>query len=94
MHIQVIGSGCPTCKKLHEITQKAVDELKLEAEVEYSTDISKILEMGILSSPVMAVNGKAVMIDFTPNIEKIKHAITQGMSYKAPNSGCSCGGKC
>jgi thiol-disulfide isomerase/thioredoxin len=37
--IQVFGSGCPTCKKLFELTQKAVTELDLKTEVEYITDI-------------------------------------------------------
>jgi small redox-active disulfide protein 2 len=71
MNIQVIGSGCPTCKKLFEITKQAVKELNLSEDVEYSTDISKIIEMGLMSSPVLAVNGKAVMVGFSPDIEKI-----------------------
>lgn len=75
MKIQVLGSGCPTCKKLYEITQKAVDELGMKKKVEYVTDISKIVEMGIMQSPVLAVDGKPVMVGFTPDIEKIKSLI-------------------
>ncbi len=93
MNIQVLGSGCPTCKKLYEITQKAVGELKLEATVEYITDISKIIEMGIMQSPVLAVNGNPVMVGFTPEIEKIKDLITKGVSIVKNNSGC-CFGNC
>jgi len=37
MRIQVLGSGCPTCKKLFEITQKAAAELGLKDQVEYVT---------------------------------------------------------
>jgi small redox-active disulfide protein 2 len=94
MNVQVLGSGCPTCKKLYEITQQAVKELNLETEVEYSTDVSKIIEMGIMSSPVLAVNGRPVMTGFTPDVEKIKKAITTGAAYEAPKSTCSCGGNC
>ena len=61
MKIQVLGSGCPTCKKLFEITKQAVAELKLKTEVEYITDIQKVVEMGVMSSPVLAVNGKPVL---------------------------------
>jgi small redox-active disulfide protein 2 len=75
MKIQVLGSGCATCKKLHEITQKAVTELGLKEKVEYITDISKIIEMGIMQTPVLAVDGKPVMTGFTPDIEKIKKVI-------------------
>jgi len=94
MQIQVLGSGCPTCKKLYEITQKVVKELNLSDEVEYCTDVSKIIEMGVMTSPVLAVNGKPVMVGFTPDIEKIKATITLGLVNNSPKSGCSCGGNC
>jgi len=76
--IQVLGSGCPTCKKLYEITQKAVEELKLSDTVEYLTGnegIQKIIELGSISSPVLAIDGKIAMVGFTPDIEKIKSLI-------------------
>jgi small redox-active disulfide protein 2 len=73
--IQVLGSGCPTCKKLFELTQKAVEDLGLKAEVEYSDDIQKILEMGLMSSPVLAINGKPALVGFLPDTEKIKEII-------------------
>jgi len=76
MSIQVLGSGCPTCKKLYELTQEAVKQLNFNDQVEYITDVSKIIEMGVMTSPVLAVNGKPVMVGFLPDIEKIKQAIT------------------
>jgi len=45
MKIQVLGSGCPACRNLFELTKKAVEELNLKAEVEYISDIQKIIEM-------------------------------------------------
>jgi len=79
MKIQVLGSGCPTCKKLFELTKQAVAELKLKIEVEYITDIQKIVEMGVMSSPVLAVNGKPVLAGSLPDIEKIKKLIKEGI---------------
>jgi len=72
MKIQVLGSGCPTCKKLYELTKQAAAEVGLETKVEYITDISKIIEMGVMSSPVLAIDGKPVLLGFLPDIEKIK----------------------
>jgi len=77
MTIQVLGSGCPTCKNLFELTKQAVEELGLKTEVEYVTDIQKIVEMGVMQSPVLAINGKPVMVGFVPNSEKIKAIIQQ-----------------
>jgi small redox-active disulfide protein 2 len=74
MKIQVFGSGCATCKNLYELTKTAVAELGIKTEVEYSTDISKIIEMGVMQSPVLVVDGKPVMIGIG-NLEKIKRAL-------------------
>jgi small redox-active disulfide protein 2 len=108
MKIQVLGSGCANCKKLYELTQQAVKELKLSEKVEYITDVSKIVEMGVMSSPVLAINGKPAMVGFVPNIENIKEILKNSNDYCADKSSCdvkckpseakkkdcSCGGKC
>jgi len=60
------------------MTIQAIKELELNEKVEYLTGdrgTSKIIEMGIMSSPVLAINDKPVMIGFTPDIEKIKSLI-------------------
>lgn len=75
MKVQVLGSGCPTCKKFYEITEKAVSDLGLDTKVEYITDVRKIVEMGLMQSPVLAINSKPVLVGFTPDIEKIKKVI-------------------
>jgi small redox-active disulfide protein 2 len=80
MKIQVLGSGCPTCKKLHEITVKAASELGITDEVEYITGgdgMQKIIELGVMRSPVLVVDGKVAMTGFTPDIEKIKSLIAK-----------------
>ncbi|MCX6731197.1 MAG: thioredoxin family protein [Candidatus Roizmanbacteria bacterium] len=94
MNIQVLGSGCAKCKKLFEITQKAVTEMGRDEKVEYITDISKIIEMGIMTTPVLAIDGNPVMTGFTPDIEKIKRIINSGVKADDDSSKCSCGGTC
>jgi len=95
--IQVLGSGCQTCKKLFELTKQAVQELGLKTEVEYITDIQKIVEMGVIQSPVLAINGKLVMTGLGSDIEKIKKIINDcgnDSDIAEKKSGCSCGGNC
>ncbi|AKM81331.1 MAG: Redox-active disulfide protein 2 [Candidatus Pacebacteria bacterium GW2011_GWF2_38_9] len=94
MQIQVLGSGCPTCKKLFELTKQAVAELDLKTEVEYVTDVSKIIEMSVMSSPVLAIDGKPVLLGFLPDIEKIKSILSSGKKTEVKPSKCCCGGKC
>ena len=77
MNIQVLGSGCPTCKRLYELTKQAIQELGIKEEVEYITDISKIVEMGVMSSPVLAIDGKPVLVGQVPDVEKIKNLLKE-----------------
>jgi small redox-active disulfide protein 2 len=74
MKIQIIGSGCPTCKNLYELTKTVVAELGIKTEVEYSTDISKIIKLGVMVSPVMTIDGK-VALTGSHNLEKIKEVL-------------------
>lgn len=73
--IQVLGSGCPTCKKLLESTKKVVSELGIGIGVEYITDVSKMIEMGVMTSPVLAINGKPVLAGKGKSEKDIKQAI-------------------
>jgi len=92
MQIQVLGSGCPTCKKLFEQTKQAVSELKLDIEVEYLDDIQKILELGVMSSPVLVINSKVAMAGQVPGVERIKEIINGNNIIKSePAGGCTCG---
>ncbi len=76
MKIQVIGSGCPTCKNFYQLTQTVVKELNIDAEVEYSSDVSKIIKLGVMQSPVMVIDGKVVLLG-SHNLEKIKETIKE-----------------
>ena len=78
MKIQVIGSGCASCKNLFENTKKISNELNLKAEVEYITGeegIKKILEMGAMVSPILVINGNLIMTGSTSNMDLLKEKI-------------------
>jgi small redox-active disulfide protein 2 len=56
--IQILGGGCPNCKKLEENAVKAAEQLGIEATIEKVTDSDEILEMGVLRTPGYAFDGK------------------------------------
>ncbi|MCX6795134.1 MAG: thioredoxin family protein [Candidatus Falkowbacteria bacterium] len=74
--ILVLGSGCPSCKKLHGLTMEAAKELKITTEVEYSSDIQKLIDTGMMSSPVLVINDKPVLAGNFHDIEKIKELLS------------------
>ncbi|MDA3840238.1 MAG: MTH895/ArsE family thioredoxin-like protein [Patescibacteria group bacterium] len=97
MKIQVLGSGCPACKQLFEITKKMAKELNIDTEVEYITDVSRMIEMGVMTSPVLAIDGKPVLIGGNKREEEIKEAISGTINNIGNKNGCencSCGGDC
>ena len=58
--IKVLGAGCKSCHEQYEYAKKAVSNLGLGVEVEYVTDMEKIMEYGVMSMPAIVVNDKVV----------------------------------
>lgn len=56
--IKVLGSGCKNCHTLFENTKTAVENMNLKANVEYITDMQKVMSYGAMSMPVLVVNEK------------------------------------
>ncbi len=73
--IQVLGSGCPNCEKLLDITRQVVKDLKLMVEVEYVKEIDKMIALGIMSTPALVVNNKPVISGRLPSLEEVKNII-------------------
>jgi len=75
MEIKVLGGGCASCKKLHELVQEAVKELNAQVDVLYITDMAEIMQTGIMSTPALMVNGKVKSTGRVPKIKEIKKMI-------------------
>lgn len=78
MHIEVVGTGCPTCKQLYALTLRAAERIGDDTEVEYITEaagMKRLMELGVMRSPALIVNGKVAMVGYEPNIDGIKEKI-------------------
>ena len=58
--MKVLGAGCKSCHEQFENCQAAVKELGMDLEVEYLTDMEKVMDYGIMSMPGIVVNEKVV----------------------------------
>jgi small redox-active disulfide protein 2 len=58
MKVQILGSGCPKCKLLEKNAREAVTELGIQAEIEKVMDSDAIMEMGVMMTPALAIDGK------------------------------------
>ena len=72
MEIKILGTGCPKCQALKEVTKKALSELGIEAKIEEIKDINKIMEYPIMFTPALVVNGKVKLSGKVPTVEEVK----------------------
>ncbi|MFH1616384.1 MAG: thioredoxin family protein [Planctomycetota bacterium] len=55
--IQILGTGCPKCKKLAENAEAAAKELGIEYDIEKVTQINDIMKMGVMVTPALVIDG-------------------------------------
>ncbi|HBG14594.1 MAG TPA: thioredoxin family protein [Synergistaceae bacterium] len=77
MKIQILGTGCPKCKKMAELAEAAAAELGLNYELVKVTGISEILDFGVMATPGLAVDGKVLAAGGVPTPEQMKRLLTQ-----------------
>lgn len=58
MKIEILGTGCPKCKKLYKNVQQALKTTGIEAELRKVEDIDKITEYGVMIIPALVINGE------------------------------------
>lgn len=76
--IKVLGSGCKSCHALLEASKEAVKNMGLSVEVEYVTDMEKIMEYGVMSMPALVVNENVVSMGKVlkaAEVEKLLHKL-------------------
>jgi small redox-active disulfide protein 2 len=70
--LQILGTGCPKCKKLAENTEAAAKALGIEYVIEKVTDINEIMKFGVMMTPALAVDGQVKVVGKVPDAEAIK----------------------
>ena len=76
--VKVLGAGCKSCHEQYENAKTAVQALGLNVEVEYITDMEKVMEYGVMSMPAIVVNDKVVSMGKVlkaADVEKLLHKL-------------------
>jgi small redox-active disulfide protein 2 len=74
--IQILGTGCPKCKKLAELAEKAANELDIQYELEKVTALNDIMNFGVMSTPALVVDGEVKIAGKVPIIDDIKKMLS------------------
>ena len=76
--IKVLGAGCKSCHEQYENAKAAAQALGLKVEVEYITDMEKVMEYGVMSMPAIVVNDQVVSMGKVlkaADVEKLLHKL-------------------
>jgi len=72
MKIQILGTGCPKCNKLAEMSEAVAKELQIEYNLEKVTDINQIISFGVMMTPALVINGDVKVVGKIPSSDELK----------------------
>jgi small redox-active disulfide protein 2 len=70
--VQILGTGCPKCKKLAEVVETAAKELGIQIEMVKVTDINEIMKFGVMLTPGLVVDGEVKTVGKVPSVAEAK----------------------
>jgi small redox-active disulfide protein 2 len=75
MKLQILGTGCPKCKKLAENAEAAAKDLDVQCDIEKVTDINEIMKFGVMITPALAVDGEVKVVGKVVSVDEIKQML-------------------
>ncbi len=72
MKIQILGTGCPKCQLLEQHAREAIAELGLDAELVKVDEVDDIMEMGVMMTPALAVDGEVKSVGKVLTKDQVK----------------------
>ena len=78
MKIEILGTGCSKCKSLTMLVERVVKETGSSAEVVKVEEIAEIVKRGVLSTPVLVIDGEIKLVGRTSSADEIKKWIKKG----------------
>ena len=77
MKIQILGTGCPKCKKLAENAEKAVEMSGVDVEIVKVENINDIMDFGVMMTPALAIDSDVKVSGKIPSPEQIAEWIKE-----------------
>lgn len=71
MRIEVLGTGCPKCRKTLENVEKAIKDLGVNAEIVKVDKVEDIMNYGVIMTPALVINGDVKIAGKIPSPEQV-----------------------
>lgn len=77
LSVKILGPGCPNCKRVEQLTMKALQQLELEAEIQKVTHHTDIIELGVMATPGLVINDEVCCTGRIPSLDEVKGYIQE-----------------
>ena len=74
--IQILGAGCDKCNRLYETAVEAIRSTGVDAKVAKVSEMSEIIALGVMTTPVMIIDGQIIITGRVPSLNEMKKLIT------------------
>lgn len=71
LEIKVLGPGCANCKRLEQMARSVIEDHGLTADIIKVTDYNEIMDLGVMGTPGLVVNGQVVVSGRLPMKEEV-----------------------
>ncbi len=75
MKIQIAGPGCPNCQNTERNVIDACAALDLAADISHVTNIADILDLGVMRTPAVVIDGEVVISGRVPTVSELKNML-------------------
>lgn len=73
--IEVLGPGCARCKETYRVVQHVVEQGGLDAEVVKEESMERMIALGLMATPGVAIDGKLVVSGRIPKAEEVRRLL-------------------
>lgn len=73
--IEILGPGCPRCQQTYRVVQHVVEQAGLDVEVRKVEGIDRMIELGVLATPAIVVDGQLKLAGQIPKAATVRQLL-------------------
>lgn len=75
--IEILGPGCARCKETYRVVQHVVAREQFPFDVEKVESIERMVELGLMATPGVALDGRIVVSGRIPKADEIRAILAE-----------------